>query len=107
MNKVHEAGAPGMPTLTVPNTSFLGRPRMRLDRRTFLKTSACAASVGTGLIWPGRSQAAEFTYKLGLSQPPTHPITQGLQAACADILRESKERLDIKVFPSSQLGRKT
>jgi tripartite ATP-independent transporter DctP family solute receptor len=80
---------------------------MRLDRRTFLKTSACAASVGTGLIWPGRSQAAEFTYKLGLSQPPTHPITQGLQAACADILRESKERLDIKVFPSSQLGSDT
>jgi TRAP-type C4-dicarboxylate transport system substrate-binding protein len=54
----------------------------------------------------GASRAAEpeFAYKFGNSLPDTHPLNQRLAEAAAAILRESGGRLDIKLFPNSQLG---
>ena len=81
-------------------------------RRSALKMIAATAAVGIlpgALFAPRRALAAgaEFKYKLGIALAPTHPTTAGLQAACSDILRDSKGRLSIEVFPNSQLGSDT
>src|SRR5205085_1276353 len=70
------------------------------------------AMVGTAVAAPGLmlstpARAQNFNYKLGIALAPTHPTTAGLQAACAEIARESKGRLNIEVFPNSQLGSDT
>ena len=82
------------------------------DRRKALKRLAVTAAAAIPLaaaVAPRRASAAtgEFKYKLGIALAPTHPTTAGLQAACADILRDSKGRLNIQVFPNSQLGSDT
>jgi tripartite ATP-independent transporter DctP family solute receptor len=83
-----------------------------LSRRRSIRQMAALAAAGTlpGLLLrPGAARAAapEFSYKLGIALAPTHPTTAGLQEACAAILRESKGRLAIEVFPNSQLGSDT
>lgn len=54
-----------------------------------------------------RAAAPEFSYKCGIALASSHPTTMGLQEACAAILRESRGRLSIEVFPNSQLGSDT
>lgn len=82
-------------------------------RRQSLKkmvTFVAAAGAVTGLsLRPGAAFAAtpEFSYKCGIALAATHPTTIGLQEACAAILRESRGRLSIEVFPNSQLGSDT
>ncbi|SFB20992.1 tripartite ATP-independent transporter solute receptor, DctP family [Collimonas sp. OK607] len=82
-------------------------------RRSVLKTFAgvaVAAAVPTALMSPGFSQAAEpgkFRLKLGISLADSHPISSGLRAACADILKESNGRLNIELFANGQLGSDT
>jgi TRAP-type transport system periplasmic protein len=44
------------------------------------------------------------THKLGISLAQTHPTVIGLQAACAEILKDTGGQLAIEVFPNSQLG---
>jgi tripartite ATP-independent transporter DctP family solute receptor len=43
-------------------------------------------------------------HKLGISLAQSHPTVIGLQAACAEILTETKGQLNIQVFANSQLG---
>jgi TRAP-type transport system periplasmic protein len=88
-----------------PETEDMGR-RQVLKR---LAATAAAVVPATAAILPRRAWSAtsEFKYKLGIALAPTHPTTAGLQAACADILRDSKGRLNIQVFPNSQLGSDT
>jgi TRAP-type transport system periplasmic protein len=72
------------------------------NRRTALK--ALGGTVA-GLSLSGRALAqAPKTYKLGISLAQAHPTVIGLQAACAEILKESNGQLAIEVFPNSQLG---
>jgi TRAP-type transport system periplasmic protein len=73
-----------------------------VKRRLALKTlgSAVVAASFSGLA---QAQPAK-TYKLGISLAQTHPTVMGLQAACAEILKESNGQLAIEVFPNSQLG---
>ena len=68
---------------------------------------AGAAVAAPGLMLPGLARAQNFNYKLGIALAPTHPTTLGLQAACAEIAKESKGRLNIEVFANSQLGSDT
>ena len=72
-------------------------------RRSALKRVAVIA--GSAAIFPVPVLAqAKFTYKLGVSQTDTHPISVGLKGAAAEILKASNGALDIQVFPNSQLG---
>jgi tripartite ATP-independent transporter DctP family solute receptor len=76
-------------------------------RRRFLQRSAgAAASVALPML-PRPARAAEFTYKYGNTLPPTHPMNIAAQKAADRIREETKGRLDIQVFPSSQLGADT
>ena len=77
-----------------------------MHRRTALKAlagTAAAASV------PGFAfaQGNKISMKLGISLAQSHPTVIGLQAACADILKQSNGQLAIDVFPNSQLGSDT
>lgn len=77
-----------------------------MQRRTALKalagTAAAASVPGFAL-----AQGNKISMKLGISLAQSHPTVVGLQAACADILKESNGRLVIDVFPNSQLGSDT
>jgi TRAP-type transport system periplasmic protein len=72
------------------------------NRRAALKTlTGAAAAIAAPHI--AYAQPAK-TYKLGISLAQSHPTVLGLQAACAEILKESNGQLSIEVFPNSQLG---
>lgn len=50
------------------------------------------------------TSATAVEWRLGHVLPPTHPANVALEAAAADILKETEGRIDIKVFPSAQIG---
>jgi tripartite ATP-independent transporter DctP family solute receptor len=75
---------------------------MKITRRDLLK-SASVASAATLLGRPA-SAAAEFEFKLGANTPDTHPLTLRLIEAARAIGMQSSGRLNITVFPNSQLG---
>ena len=77
-----------------------------MQRRTALKALAGTAAAATV---PGFAfaQASKISMKLGISLAQSHPTVVGLQAACADILKETNGQLAIDVFPNSQLGSDT
>jgi len=53
------------------------------------------------------AQAAKFKLKIAISIPESHPTSAALKAACAEILKESGDRLTIDVYPNGQLGSDT
>lgn len=72
------------------------------SRRTFVSGAAGAfASVGI-LRYP--ANAAEFTYKLAHDDPPTYAASIRIAEAADAIKRDSGGRLEVQVFPDSQLG---
>jgi tripartite ATP-independent transporter DctP family solute receptor len=81
---------------------------MNVSRRTLLKSSAAAtvmAGVGAPLV--ARAQQAEFVYKFANNLPDTHPINVRSREMSASIKQETNGRVDIQIFPSSQLGSDT
>jgi tripartite ATP-independent transporter DctP family solute receptor len=78
--------------------------RKSISRRTALKTGA--ATVGASFIG-GRAGAAEFSMKYGNDLPATHPINTRAQEAADAIKAQTNGRLEIDVFPNSQLGSST
>lgn len=71
------------------------------NRRDVLKAIASVAALSsTTLAFAQQTK----TYKLGISLAQSHPTVIGLQAACAEILAETKGQLAIEVFANSQLG---
>jgi TRAP-type transport system periplasmic protein len=75
-----------------------------LSRRTFAKA---AAAIPLAALIPRRASAAEFDYKLGTGQDPSHPNNLRMQEALNRIREKSGGRLDIKLFPANQLGSDT
>jgi TRAP-type transport system periplasmic protein len=73
----------------------------RSNRRAVLKTIASVAAISST---PLAFAQPTKTYKLGISLAQSHPTVIGLQAACAEILAETKGQFAIEVFPNSQLG---
>ena len=59
-------------------------------------------SAATILHWP--ANAAEFSYKLGASSPMEHPAMAHSQIAADKIKQETNGRMEITIYPSSQLG---
>lgn len=70
---------------------------------------ALAAASAVPVLMLGRpARAAQsFNYKLGIALAPSHPTTENLSAAAAEIGRASGGQLNIEVFPNSQLGSDT
>ncbi len=76
-------------------------PRKRLTRRNMV-TGAAGLSAATILHWP--ANAAEFSYKLGGSSPMEHPAMAHSQIAADKIKQATNGRMEITMYPSSQLG---
>lgn len=77
-----------------------------LSRKQFLTGSAAIA--GAGLFAPAIARAARpATIKLGLDVPADHPTAVNATEAGKRIGEESKGRVEVKVFPSNQLGNDT
>jgi TRAP-type transport system periplasmic protein len=77
------------------------------------RTAALSRRVvlGSALAMPfiriGRARAAEFSYKLATGQSLDQPINARLSQACDRIREATGGRLEIRVFPASQLGSDT
>ena len=76
---------------------------IRMSRRSMLGGTAATVLMGRG----ARAQSAEFTYKLAHNQPTTHPHHMQLTAAAKRIKADTNGKVDIQVFPNSQLGSDT
>ena len=80
---------------------------MSITRRSLVK--ATAASV-LGVALPARyafGQTAEFTYKYGNNLPPAHPLNVRTKEMAEKVKAETNGRVEIQVFPASQLGSDT
>jgi len=74
---------------------------MKLNRRKFIAGSAgmiASAAVIT------RAHAAEFEYKFGNSTPASHPFNVRMMEMSKRVLEETDGKLNITIFPNSQLG---
>src|SRR6266481_3218431 len=89
-------------------TSALGRQetretrKMKITRRDLLRSAS--ATWATTILSKPASAAAEFEFKLGVNTPDTHPLTLRLIEAAHAIGAQSSGRLNVTVFPTSQLG---
>jgi tripartite ATP-independent transporter DctP family solute receptor len=73
-----------------------------ITRRRFVGT---AAAVGLGAaILPRGLRAAEFSYKMANNLAVSHPMNARLKEAADKIREGSGGKLDIQIFPNSQLG---
>jgi tripartite ATP-independent transporter DctP family solute receptor len=77
-----------------------------MRRRNFIKYGAVAA-VAPAMVAPGRAHAAEFSYKFAQNLPATHPLYIRAAEAAEKIKADTKGRVEIQVFPNSQLGSDT
>jgi len=75
---------------------------MKINRRQFVGGAAVAV-VGTAFI-SSKARAARFDYKLGNSTPVDHPFNKRLFEASKRVLEGTNGRLNIEVFPNSELG---
>src|SRR5690348_9631617 len=77
-----------------------------MTRRGFLGgTAAAGVAVGSGFSILSRpAWAAEFTYKYANNLPAMHPMNLRAQEAAERIKQQSNGRLEIQIFPNSQLG---
>jgi tripartite ATP-independent transporter DctP family solute receptor len=76
----------------------------RVTRRTML--SGASALAGASVIGQ-RAQAGEFNLKYGNDLPAAHPINKRASEACDAIRAATNGRVDIQIFPNSQLGGST
>lgn len=84
----------------------MSTPRSSLSRGSFIargSVTAAAAFTGIGIV-RSPAAAAQYQYKLGHVVPATHPLHKACVAAADAIKRESAGKIDISVYPSSQLG---
>lgn len=77
---------------------------IQMTRRSVLRTFSAVSAAGIASALPARAQTAEFSMKYGNNLPVTHPLNVRAQEAMDRILKESKGRVDIKIFPNNQLG---
>lgn len=78
--------------------------RKSINRRSALKTGA--AVIGASFIG-GRARAADFSMKYGNDLPAAHPINTRAKEAVEAIKAATNGRLEISIFPNSELGSST
>ena len=79
---------------------------MSLSRRHLL-AGAAALGGAVGAPFVARAQTAEFTYKYANNLPAAHPMNMRAREMAEAIKKDTNGRLDLQVFPSSQLGSDT
>lgn len=78
---------------------------MSLNRRALLQAGAATILAGgIGAPFVARAQSAEFSYKYANNLPVTHPMNLRAKDMAQAIKDETKGRVEISIFPSSQLG---
>jgi len=77
---------------------------MRLTRRTLLRTTGAATGVAAFGILTRRGDAAEFVFRYANNNVVAHPMNVRLREAVEQIRKESGGRMEIQLFPNSQLG---
>jgi tripartite ATP-independent transporter DctP family solute receptor len=81
---------------------------MQVNRRTFLATAGVgAASLALPLGSAFAQPKAEFTLKYANNLPLTHPMNQRAKEMAEAIRAETNGKVDLQIFPSSQLGSDT
>ena len=76
-----------------------------ISRRKFLHAgTAAAAGIGTFGILTRRGDAAEFTWRYANNNVVQHPMNVRVREAVDRIREQSNGRVEIQVFPNSQLG---
>src|SRR5262245_42740365 len=75
---------------------------MIMTRRGLLGTAS--ALTATTILGKPAQAAAEFDFKLGVNTPDTHPLSIRLTEAAREVGVRSNGRLNVTVFPNSQLG---
>ena len=79
---------------------------MSLSRRRLL-AGAAALGGAVGAPFVARAQGSEFTYKYANNLPAAHPMNMRAREMAEAIKRDTNGRLDLQIFPSSQLGSDT
>jgi tripartite ATP-independent transporter DctP family solute receptor len=76
---------------------------LKLNRRQII-SGVAKAGLAIPFLNLGRASAAEFSFKYGGVVSTEHPLTKGVVKAADEIRVATKGRVDIQVFPNSQLG---
>ena len=78
----------------------------QISRRTIL--AGAGAFAGAGIVSRrAHAQAGEFKLKYGNDLPAAHPINKRATEACDAIRAATNGRVNIEIFPNSQLGGST
>ena len=81
---------------------------MPITRRALAQGAlASAAALPLVAIGARSANAAEFTYKMANNTPATHPLSVRMQEAADRVLKATDGRVEIRIFPNSQLGTDT
>ncbi|MBV8602252.1 MAG: TRAP transporter substrate-binding protein [Candidatus Eremiobacteraeota bacterium] len=73
-----------------------------MTTRAAFAAGAAATFAGIGIITPAR--AAQFDFKMGHDLPADHPLNVRSVEAAARILKATNGRVQVRLFPNSQLG---
>lgn len=73
-----------------------------MNRRKSLALAACA--VAAPVLIPRRAEAARTVFKFANSNAPDHPLNIRLKEAAELIKEQSSGAVEIRIFPSGQLG---
>jgi tripartite ATP-independent transporter DctP family solute receptor len=74
-----------------------------ISRTSFLSATAATAFASVAIL-RSPAFAADVTVKIGTDLEPTHPTVAHLQSAAEAIGKDSNGAIDVKIFPSNQLG---
>jgi TRAP-type transport system periplasmic protein len=75
-----------------------------VTRRTVLRTTGAAAGVAAFGILTRRGDAAEFVFRYANNNVAAHPMNVRLREAVELIKQETGGRMEVQLFPNSQLG---
>jgi tripartite ATP-independent transporter DctP family solute receptor len=75
-------------------------------RRQFAAMTAAVTAAGP-LLAPRRSRAADMSFKFATNLPAQHPLNVRAQQAIDQIAKQTNGAVEIRLFPSSQLGTDT
>jgi TRAP-type transport system periplasmic protein len=76
----------------------------RLTRRTLLRTTGAVAGVASFGIRTRRGDAAEFVFRYANNNVAAHPMNVRLREAVEQIKQDTGGRMEVQLFPNSQLG---
>ena len=81
--------------------------QIKTSRRSVLAAGLGGTAALFAPAYIRSARAAEFTYKFANNLALTHPLNKQAQAAADRIKAETNGRVEIQIFPSSQLGSDT